>query len=287
MAASVSGDLFFKGSISQNSNLSIAAGDPRSESSKGLPQNIGGDWISLVDYDNRPQARFVTGKVYRNKIFGGTHNRGGLYSYDINSGQFSEEMNGVSDRQGWEAVLDLIVHKDSLYSINEMRPSEVRRLDSQTGSWVICNAPELEYYMFTTLFNERLYLTGGSRSKIDLLRTDDGHYFYKVFSSHDWVWRPVVYKNELYLLGHGGSAYDKQGAKAYKSKDGISFEEETGLAGGPEYQCAFQWRDYLYLGTGGWTNNRASRSDAPRLRRPPVGGRPESRTDQRGGAPVA
>jgi len=63
-------------------------------------------------------------------------------------------------------------------------------------------------------------------------------------------------------LGHKGSAYSKDIAIAYKSNDGKTFYPVEELSGGPEYQCGFQWGNNLYLGTGGWTNNRTGGNTA-------------------------
>jgi hypothetical protein len=78
----------------------------------------------------------------------------------------------------------------------------------------------------------------------------------------DWAWVPVVFQGSLYLLGHQGTPYSQGKATAYRTGDGRRFDPVLSLEGGAEYQCAFSWKGYLYLGTGGWSNDRKAANTA-------------------------
>jgi len=220
------------------------------------------DADSWVVLGRQEVTRFVTGVVHDDVVYGGTHCGGqsAIYTYQPNSGTFEQQQ-----FFGGESVLDLEELDGRLYSTHE-NGAQVYRLDG--SQWQLAHAHAgWDYMFFMTTFRGALYLTGGTVEYIGLLRTVDGTQFDLVAEfPGTWAWLPVVFADELYLLGHAGSGYAAEPAIAYKSGDGEHYEQVAALSGGPEYQTAFAWRGHLYLGTGGWTQARDS-DDTARLYR--------------------
>jgi len=68
-------------------------------------------WYELTNIRNRPKYRFVSGKLFNNKLFGGTHNKGGIFTYNFNRELFKSEDLDQNEINNRESVLDLIFLK--------------------------------------------------------------------------------------------------------------------------------------------------------------------------------
>ena len=122
----------------------------------------------------------------------------------------------------------------------------------------------MEGFYFGTVFRGHLLVSGGLPKKggITVFRSADGRRFEQAAVLPDWAWVPAVFQDQVYLVGHKGSAYHNGGAAAFRSKDGSRFEPVPALEGVFEYQCAYSWKGQLYLGTGGWTTARKAKNQA-------------------------
>ena len=198
-------------------------------------------------------TRFVSAELFNGRVYAGTHygDSSEIYDYPpLAKQQFF----------GGESVLDFEAFGGSLYSAHE-NGSKLYRLSG--GHWdLVHDHPGWSYMFFLRQFQGALYAIGGNAQGISVLRTTNGQDYTKTADLAGWLWLPVEYQGELYLLGHEGQAYDALPAAGGKSPSGSSFTLVAALGGGPEYQCAHAWNGFLYLGTGGWTNDRQSNDSA-------------------------
>jgi len=198
-------------------------------------------------------TRFVSGEVFGGRIYGGTHLAPSSEIYDYPPFRRQQFFGG-------ESILDFCPLGGVLYSTHENGPKIYKLVNDQ---WELAyERSGWSYMFFMTNFGGYLYATGGTTAGVGLLRTSDGTTWDTVASFSNWVWLIVVYNNELYLVGHEGSGYAAEPAVGYKSSNGTSFSVVPALGGGAEYQCVYVWNGHLYLGTGGWTNNRGSNDSA-------------------------
>jgi hypothetical protein len=214
-------------------------------------------------FKDRPASRFVSGKFYEGSIFAGTHSPGAVYSAQLD--RLGSGVKGIilpHQDDPAEAVLDLIVFQDTLYALVEKKPSEIRRWNRATGDWEPVPIPPLEGIFFAQVFHNQLYVTGSFKKGIRVLRSVDGRRFEEVAALEAWVWVPAVFQEALYLFGHQGRPNSQGKATAYRTRDGSRYEPVPSLEGGAEYQCAFPWMGHLYLGTGGWSNDRKASNTA-------------------------
>jgi hypothetical protein len=235
--------------------------------STGLPAFSGETGWKVFYFKDKPASRFVSGKFYEGLIFAGTHSPGAVYSAKLDhlgSGVKGTVLPHSDDPA--EAVLDFIVFQNSLYALVEKSPSEIRRWNRATGAWDSVPIPLVEGIFFAQVFQNQLYVTGSSNKRIRVLRSSDGKRFEEVAALVDWAWVPAVFQETLYLFGHQGTPYSRGKAMAYRTRDGSRYEPVSALEGGAEYQCAFSWRGHLYLGTGGWSNDRKA-SDTAKIYR--------------------
>jgi hypothetical protein len=231
-----------------------------STGSPAFPRETG--W-KVFTFKGKTASRFVSGKSYEGLIFAGTHSPGAVYSAKLD--QLSSEVKGTLlpfPDDPAEAVLDFIVFQNNLYALVEKSPSEIRRWNRATGAWDPVPIPPLEGIFFAQVFQNQLYLTGSFKKGIRVLRSLDGRRFEGVAALEDWTWIPVAFQEALFLLGHQGTPYSQGKATAYRTGDGSRYESVPSLEGGAEYQCAFPWKGYLYLGTGGWSNARKASNTA-------------------------
>ena len=216
----------------------------------GTPACAAGQWTEI---GRQNVTRFISAEVFNGKIYGGTHcaPKSEIYDYPpFRKPQFF----------GGESVFDLCAFGGSLYSTHEDGGKIYRLVGDQ---WQLAhNHPGWDYTWTMVVFKGSLYCTGGTVSTVGLLRTVDGSKWDFVVNLPEFAWIPAVYRGELYLAGHGGTAYASEPACVFKSSDGDTFTKVTALTGEPEYMCAYVWQDRLYLGTGGWTNNRSSNDSA-------------------------
>jgi hypothetical protein len=229
----------------------------------GPPAIPGETGWKAFTFKDKPASRFVSGKFYEGLIFAGTHSPGAVYSAELDqlgSGMKRSILPHQDDPA--EAILDLTVFQNTLYALVEKNPSEIHRWNRATGSWEAVLIPPLEGIFFAQVFQDQLYLTGSSQEAIRVLRSPDGKRFEEVAVLQDWVWVPAVFQGALYFLGHQGKPYSQGKAVAYRTRDGVLFEPVPSLEGRAEYQCALSWRGHLYLGTGGWSNDRKAANTA-------------------------
>jgi hypothetical protein len=203
-------------------------------------------------------TRFVSGAIFDDRVYGGTHLAGSSAIYDFPPFQQQQFFGG-------ESVLDFQPFHGALYSTHE-NGARVYRLESHQWTLVHDHGPSWDYMFFMTLFQGNLYATGGTAAEIRLVKSTTGADYAVTGTLAGWLWLPVEYQGALYLLGHGGAAYAKEPAAGVLTTDGQNFTPVPALSGGPEYQCSHVWKDLLYLGTGGWTNDRES-DDTARLYR--------------------
>ncbi len=214
-------------------------------------------------FRDKPASRFVSGTYYEGLLFAGTHSPGAVYSAKLD--QLGSGVKGTvlpHPDDPAEAVLDFIVFRNALYALVEKSPSEIRRWNRETGAWDPVPIPPVEGIFFAQVFQNQLYVTGSFKKGIKVLRSADGKRFEEVVALDDWAWVPVVFQGSLYLLGHQGTPYSQGKATAFRTGDGRRYDPVPSLEGGAEYQCAFSWKGYLYLGTGGWSNDRRSPNTA-------------------------
>ncbi len=229
-----------------------------------VPPALSGEkgWKAFF-FKDKQASRFVSGKFFEGLIFAGTHSPGAVYSakFDqLGSGMKGSILPHPDDPA--EAVLDFIVFRNALYALVEKSPSEIRRWNRETGNWDPVPIPPSEGIFFAQVFQNQLYLTGSFKKGIKVLRSADGKRFEEVVALGDWAWVPVVFQGSLYLLGHQGTPYSQGKATAFRTGDGRRYDPVPSLEGGAEYQCAFSWNGTLYLGTGGWSNNRQAPNTA-------------------------
>jgi hypothetical protein len=214
-------------------------------------------------FKDSPASRFVSGKFYEGLLFAGTHSPGAVYSAKLD--QLGSAVKGTilpHRDDPAEAVLDLIVFQNTLFALIEKKPSEIRRWDRATGDWEPVPIPPLEGIFFAQVFQDQLYVTGSLKKGIRVLRSADGRRFEEVAALEEWVWVPAVFQEALYLFGHQGTPHSQGKAMAYRTRDGSRYETVPSLEGGAEYQCAYPWKGHLYLGTGGWSNDRKAANTA-------------------------
>jgi hypothetical protein len=214
-------------------------------------------------FKDKPASRFVSGRFYEGLLFAGTHSPGAVYSAELD--HLGSGVKGIllpRPDDPAEAVLDFIVFQNTLYALVEKSPSEIRRWNGGTGVWEPVPIPTVEGIFFAQVFQNQLYVTGSSNKRIRVLRSSDGIRFEEVVTLEDWVWVPAVFREALYLFGHQGTPYSQGKATAYKTRDGSRYEPVPSLEGGAEYQCAYSWKENLYLGTGGWSNDRKATNTA-------------------------
>ncbi|MBI5583496.1 MAG: hypothetical protein HY892_06710 [Deltaproteobacteria bacterium] len=221
-------------------------------------------WQEAIFRDD-PATRFVSGIWHNNRIFAGTHNPGSVYSFGISP--LGSEVRRVffPDKPApTEAVLDLIEFQGTLYGVVEKSPSEIRRLNRESGVWEPAAIPSREGFYFGHVFQGQLFITGGvpKQRGLTVFRSPDGRRFEPAAELPDWAWVPVVFQDQLFLVGHKGSAYTNQGTAAFRSQDGSRFEPVAALEGEFQYQCAYAWQGRLYLGSGGWTTAREAQNQA-------------------------
>lgn len=193
-------------------------------------------------------TRFVSGAVFGGRIYGGTHFGGTSAIYDYPPFELQQQFGG-------ESVLDFGEYAGVLFSAHENGP-RVYRLAGDEWTLAFEHGDGWVYMFFMTVFRSTLVVSGGTVDFIGLVGTGDGSTFPDLAVMPGWNWLPVVYRDELYMLGHAGSAYAPEGASAVRSADGVAFATVDALSGGPEYQCGYVWNDLLFLGTGGWTTDR-------------------------------
>lgn len=229
----------------------------------GLPAFPGETGWKAFFFKDPPASRFVSGKFYEGYLFAGTHSPGAVFSAKLDrlgSGVKGTILPHPDDPA--EAVLDFIVFQDTLYALVEKSPSEIRNWNRATGAWEPVPIPPVEGIFFAQVFQNQLFVTGSSKEGIRVLRSPDGRRFEEVAALEDWAWVPVVFQEALYLLGHRGKPYSRGKAVAYRTRDGHLYEPVPSLEGGAEYQCALSWMGHLYLGTGGWSNDRKAANTA-------------------------
>jgi len=229
----------------------------------GLPAFPGETGWKAFYFRDKPASRFVSGKFHEGLIFAGTHSPGAVYSAKIDplgSGGKGTILPHPDDPA--EAVLDLIVFQNTLYALVEKSPSEIRRWNRATGAWEPVPIPPVEGIFFAQVFQNQLYVTASFKKGIRVLRSAEGRRFEEVAALEDWAWVPAVFQEALYLLGHQGTPYSRGKATAYRTRDGSRYEPVPSLEGGAEYQCAYPWKGHLYLGTGGWSNDRKASNTA-------------------------
>jgi hypothetical protein len=233
----------------------------------GPPAFSGETGWEVFHFKDSPASRFVSGKFYEGLLFAGTYSPGAVYSAKLDQLGSGVKRTILPHRDDpAEAVLDLIAFQNTLYALVEKKPSEIRRWNRATGDWEPVPIPPMEGIFFAQVFQNQLYVTGSFKKEIKVLRSADGRRFEEVAALEDWAWVPVVFQGSLYLLGHQGTPYSQGKAMAYRTRDGSRYEPVPSLEGGAEYQCAYPWKGHLYLGTGGWSNNRKA-SNAARIYR--------------------
>jgi len=194
-------------------------------------------------------TRFVSGAVFGGRIYGGTHLGTASAIYDYPPFELQQSFGG-------ESVLDFGEFSGILFSAHENGP-RVYRLAGDEWTLAFEHGGGWVYMFFMAVFGSTLVVSGGTGDFVALVGTGDGSTFSDMAVMPGWNWVPVVFGDELYMLGHAGSAYVDGGASAVKSADGAAFADVGALSGGPEYQCGCVWNDLMFLGTGGWTTNRA------------------------------
>jgi hypothetical protein len=221
-------------------------------------------WQEVV-FRDEPGTRFVSGTYHHDRVYAGTHNPGSLYAFALQPLGAEVQRVFFPDRRALtEAVIDLVGFREDLLALVEKIPSEVRRLNRETGTWDPVEIPSREGFYFGTVFQGQLFVSGGfpKRRGLTIFRSADGRRFEETAHLPDWAWVPAVYQDRLYFLGHKGAAYSKEGTAAFRSSDGRRFERVASLEGDFQYQCAAAWQGQLYLGTGGWTTDRAAKNQA-------------------------
>jgi hypothetical protein len=221
-------------------------------------------WQEVL-FRDEPATRFVSGIWHRDRVYGGTHNPGSVYAFGLSPLGADRKRDFFPHPQApTEAVLDLVTFQDELFGVVEKSPSEIRRLNRETGAWEAVDIPSREGFYFGAVFQGKLYVSGGhpQRSGMTLFRSADGRRFVEAAQLPDWAWIPVVFQEDLYFLGHKGAAYSNRGTVAFRSRDGSRFEAVAALEVEFQYQCAVPWEGQLYLGTGGWTVNRTAKNQA-------------------------
>jgi hypothetical protein len=214
-------------------------------------------------FKDDPASRFVSGTFYDGHLFAGTHSPGAVYSAKLD--QLGSGVKGTvlpHPDDPAEAVLDFVAFQNTLYALVEKSSSEIRRWNRATGAWDPVPIPPVEGIFFAQVFQNQLYVTASFKQGIRVLRSSDGKRFEQVAALEDWAWVPAVFQDSLYLLGHQGTPYSRGKAMAYRTREGSRYDPVPSLEGGAEYQCALSWKGHLYLGTGGWSNDRKASNTA-------------------------
>ncbi|NMC72277.1 MAG: hypothetical protein GYA57_19760 [Myxococcales bacterium] len=199
-------------------------------------------------------TRLVSGGVWDGRLYAGTHLGGASAIYDYPPFREQQVFGG-------ESVLDFCAFAGTLFSSHENGP-RIYRLTGDSWELAHDHGSGWVYMFFLTVFRGSLWATGGTAEFVGLLESTDGSTYAERAVLPGWNWLPVVYRDLLYVVGHDGAAYSPEPASGYASPDGIRFDRVEALTGGPEYQCACVWRDELFLGTGGWTNDRGNDASA-------------------------
>lgn len=191
------------------------------------------------------------GAYYNGKVYLGGYGSGKLYSVN----PLKLELNDTG-----EAVLAVVNFNNAVYATSENNDmaGQHTRVFKYDGSWKEIGIDGYAAY-FMTVWNNNLVVTSTRNlSSIDV-NIGNGSSFSRMATFSDWLWVPVVYKNELYILGHGGGPDGPGYSKAVKW-NGSSFVDVPALCNSSiiEWQSGVEHNGYLYLGSGGWTMARGS-----------------------------
>jgi len=197
----------------------------------------------------------MAGVYTHDKLHLGTYGTGDIYSW--------LPLVAELENSG-EAVLAMCEYKGTIYATsenNDMEGQHTRVLKRTPVGWV--EAASLKGYAayFMAVWGEYLIVTTTSDLRsIDYWYSKDGASFVKGSTFVDWLWVPVVFRNELYLLGHSGPAEGPGHSRAVKwNVDGWKEVPALCRPDVVEWQCATEHSDgKLYLGGGGWTLARGT-----------------------------
>ncbi len=144
------------------------------------------------------------GAYSEGRLFVGGYGSGDIYAYP----PFAQ----VAGNTG-EAVLSMVEFRDTLYATSENNDSEggtTRVLRRVGDTWAPVNIDGYAAY-FCCVWGNSLVVTTCPDGRptyqyIDVWVSSDGYNFSRLGRLGDWLWVPVVYKGDLYVLGHAGSA---------------------------------------------------------------------------------
>lgn len=207
-------------------------------------------WQKVID---SPGGFAMSGVYINDKLHLGTYGDGDIYSWL----PLVKELENSG-----EAILAMCVFKGVIYATSEnnnMEGQRTRILKRIGVGWVEAGAINGYASYFMTVWGNYLVVTTTSDlQSIDYWYSSDGCNFIHGGHFNDWVWLPIVYRNELYLIGHSGPAGGPGTAKAIKWT-GNGWADVNTLCGNPlEWQCGVEHKGLLYLGGGGWTLGRGT-----------------------------
>ncbi len=208
-----------------------------------------GKWVQSIN----TSGDFGMDGVYLNgKVYIGGYGDGKIYSYS----PLITEINDTG-----ESILGLAVFQNKVFATSENNNMQGQhtRVFKKNGGWSEIGINGYAAF-FTTVWNNNLIVTSTRNlNSIDVNISSDGNSFGRMATFEDWLWVPVTYKNELYVLGHSGGPGGPGYSKAVKW-NGSSFVNVPALSINSvnEWQCATEHNGYLYLGSGGWTLNRGN-----------------------------
>lgn len=208
-------------------------------------------WQKIID---APGGFAVCGVYVADKLHLGTYGTGNIYSF----------LPLVTELENsGEAVLSMCAFKGQVYATsenNDMESQKTRVLRRTGMGWV--EAGKISGYatFFMTVWGDYLIVTATTDLKsIDYWYSKDGSNFIHGAHLNDWLWVPVEYNREYYLIGHSGPGFGPGSAMGVKWT-GDKFETVPALCRGDvmEWQCADEHNGALYLGGGGWTLGRGT-----------------------------
>lgn len=197
----------------------------------------------------------LCGTYWNGKLFVAGYGRGAIVSYNPET----EEC-----QKGDEAVFNIVPFKGTLYAPSEQnsRSGTTRILQRTAGGWVDIPVPGYATY-FMAANSESLVFSATknilqesvSGSTIDIYQTSDGVNINYLGNTGAWIWVPVFYRNELYILGHTGECYN-DGTGAAVKWNGAGWSTVSAFSTGKEWQACCEHGDYLFVGGTGQTSGR-------------------------------
>ena len=208
-------------------------------------------WQKVVD---APGGFAMAGVYTRDKLHLGTYGTGNIYSW--------LPLVAELENSG-EAVLSMVEFKGQIFCTsenNDMEGQRTRVLKRTAIGWVEAGSIKGYASYFMAVWGNYLVVTATTDLKtIDYWYSSDGQTFIKGAHFNDWVWVPVIFKGDLFLIGHSGPAEGPGTAKAIKWT-GSGWADVPALCRSDvlEWQCAVEHNGLLYLGAGGWILGRGT-----------------------------